>query len=144
MADILYCLVTRSIYRGKLQYLLASREGQVAQDGVDASGGVGHEDNGVERCVEELGYGGSRSIEVLSVEKAEVMVWTGFRRVSKGLEGSFDTARVGACGAYGWCEIEDRLVADLWSDHARLCHVFGASLTMIEVRPLFIEEEVLS
>lgn len=92
-------LLARPVDGREVDYDVLGFEHQVAQDGVDSRGGVGHERQRVNGYGEELGHGGARDVEETWEVVADERVRTCFVGILERAEGGEDGARVRAEGA---------------------------------------------
>lgn len=91
--------MTSLVNSSKIQDMVAIFVLQVAEDGVDAQGGIGNKSHGVTWRIEQFCDRGTRGVEVGWVLVADELVGTCFGGVLEGAEGGLDGAWVGAEGA---------------------------------------------
>ena len=99
LCDVLHSSMTSLVNSSKIQDMVAIFVLQVAEDGVDAQGGIGNKSHGVTWRIEQFCDRGTRGVEVGWVLVADELVGTCFGGVLEGAEGGLDGAWVGAEGA---------------------------------------------
>lgn len=109
LGDVLNGQVASLVDSGEVEDVVALFEGKVAQHRVHAGCGVGDEDDGFGRCVEEGCDCGAGRVEVRWVLVPDEVVGARFGCVLEGAQGVADGEGVGAKGTCG--ELE-RVVSD--------------------------------
>jgi len=101
LSDVLNCQVASLVDSGEVQDVVAFFKRQVAQDCVHASCGIGDENNGFWRRIDQFCDRGARSVEVRRVLVPNEVVRAGFGCVLEGAESVPDGEWVGSEGACG-------------------------------------------
>jgi hypothetical protein len=118
LLNVLDAVLARVVDKVEIDDAVAGLEDERAQDGVDAGGGIGDEDELGEGHVEVCGEEGARAVEQRGVSGADELVGALLGGGLEGLEGAADGAGVRAEGACGrelmvrsdWMELGDAII----------------------------------